>query len=413
MNPSKSEVSHLPGDTNVSFLPMERIGEQGDLSLEERRPIEQVKQGFTYFRDGDVIVAKITPCFENGKGALCDGLVNGIGFGTTELHVLRVGKDADPTFIAYITRSTEFRSIGTATMYGAAGQQRVPEIFIANFQIAFPPLPEQRAIAAFLDRETAKLDTLIAKKERLIELLHEQRSALISHAVTRGLDPAAPLKDSGIDPVGVVPDHWQVVRNKTIFHEINERSTTGSEELLTVSHITGVTPRKEKEVNMFMAESLEGYKLCEPGDFVINTMWAWMGAAGISRYQGIVSPSYNVYRLRDQFTEQYDTEYLDMLYRTPPYICEINRHSTGVWTSRLRLYPEAFLNMYTLTPPIEEQRQIVQQFLSEFKKVDVFVGRLKQSIERLREYRTALISAAVTGKIDIRNEGATQAHEPQ
>jgi restriction endonuclease S subunit len=167
---------------------MERIGEDGTLSLEEKRPIEEVRQGYTYFRDEDVIVAKITPCFENGKIALCCNLVGGIGFGTTELHVLRTRGCVLPSFIAYITRIVEFRSIGTSTMYGAAGQQRVPENFVANFQIPFPPPPEQRAIAAFLDQETAKLDTLIAKVQQGIALLREYRTALISAAVTGTID---------------------------------------------------------------------------------------------------------------------------------------------------------------------------------------------------------------------------------
>ena len=125
--------------------------------------------------------------------------------------------------------------------------------------IPFPPPSEQRTIAAFLDRETAKLDALIAKKQRLIELLHEKRAALISHAVTKGLDPSVPMRDSGIASIGMIPAHWTVEQNKWIFEEIDERSQTGEEELLSVSHITGVTPRSEKEVYMFMAETLEGY----------------------------------------------------------------------------------------------------------------------------------------------------------
>jgi hypothetical protein len=99
INPPKSEISSLPIDTTVSFLPMERIREDGFLDLEEIRAIEQVRQGYTYFRNTDVIIAKITPCFENGKGALCSNLLNGIGFGTTELHVLRANEEIEPSFI--------------------------------------------------------------------------------------------------------------------------------------------------------------------------------------------------------------------------------------------------------------------------------------------------------------------------
>ena len=158
---------------------------------------------------------------------------------------------------------------------------------------------------------------------------------------TNGKYPPYPdYRDSGVEWLGEIPVHWELQKNKQIYREIDQRSTTGEEELLSVSHLTGVTPRSEKEVNMFMAETLEGYKICEPGDLVINTMWAWMGALGTSEYSGLVSPSYNVYRLRESNSHTYT--YLDHQYRTPGYICEIGRYSKGVWSSRLRLYPDEF-----------------------------------------------------------------------
>ena len=108
--PSKSEIRGLADNLPVSFLPMEKVSEQGGLDLELTRPISVVWQGFTYFKDGDVLVAKITPCFENGKGALADGLENGIGFGTTELHVLRPLPVAEPRFLELLTRQYSFSS---------------------------------------------------------------------------------------------------------------------------------------------------------------------------------------------------------------------------------------------------------------------------------------------------------------
>ena len=189
----------------MSFLPMECIGTDGTTDLSRVKRYHEVRQGFTYFRDGDVIVAKITPCFENGKGALCSNLVNGTGFGTTELHVLRPLPDINPRFIFYATISEPFRVLGTTTMYGAAGQQRVSEQFIRDFPLGLPAPDEQCRIAAFIDRTTARIGTLITKKERLIELLLEKRAALISHAVTKGLDPKVPMKDSGVEWLGKIP----------------------------------------------------------------------------------------------------------------------------------------------------------------------------------------------------------------
>ncbi|MGF6540300.1 hypothetical protein [Paraburkholderia youngii] len=209
LNPSKSEISDLNRDSEVSFLPMEAIGDDGSLNVERTRPIREVETGYTYFREGDVTVAKITPCFENGKGALMRGLQGGIGFGTTELIVARPKHEhTSGDYLNWIFRSPGFRREGEASMYGAGGQKRVPDDFVRNFLWAFPPLPEQSAIAAFLNRETTKIDVLVAEQEKLLTLLAEKRQATISHAVTRGLDHEVPMKDSGVAWLGKVPAHW-------------------------------------------------------------------------------------------------------------------------------------------------------------------------------------------------------------
>jgi len=156
VNPTRSELNGTPGDLDVSFVPMESVHEYGGLTLDQTRPLAEVATGYTYFRDGDVLAAKITPCFENGKGSIADGLVNGIGFGTTELHVLRPYPDLDRRFLFYVTISHAFRRLGAAEMYGAGGQKRVPDDFIRDFRQPIPSSDEQKAIAAFLDRETAR-----------------------------------------------------------------------------------------------------------------------------------------------------------------------------------------------------------------------------------------------------------------
>lgn len=188
INPVKSEIRGIPEDSSVSFVPMEAVGEYGGLRLEQTRLLEDVANGYTYFRNGDVLVAKITPCFENGKGSIADCLESGIGFGTTELHVLRPLTSLDRKFLFYLTISEAFRKIGTSYMYGAGGQKRVPDDFVRDFRHPIPPIEEQRAIAAFLDRETARIDVLIEKMEKSIELLREYRIALISAAVTGKID---------------------------------------------------------------------------------------------------------------------------------------------------------------------------------------------------------------------------------
>jgi len=283
------------------------------------------------------------------------------------------------------------------------GQPNLSQEILKAIRVPVPLLDEQRAIASFLDRETARIDALVEKKERQIELLKEKRSTLISHVVTKGLNPDTPMKDSGIEWLGEIPEHWDDVRSKAGLYEVKERSESGVEELLTVSHITGVTTRSAKQVSMFMAESLEGYKKCITGDLVINTMWAWMGALGIAFQCGIVSPSYNVYRFRQL---GYEPRYYDRLFRTGSFVSEINRYSQGVWKSRLRLYPEEFFLIRIPRPPKNEQCAIADFLDQETVRIDTLIEKVEESIDRLREYRSALISAAVTGKIDVRGEVA-------
>jgi len=251
-------------------------------------------------------------------------------------------------------------------------------------------------IATFLDQETAEIDALIEAKQRLLDLL-EKRRAIVTEAIMRGLDPVAPMRPSGIDWLGDIPAHWKTERSRWLFQERDERSIAGEEELLTVSHLTGVTPRSEKNVNMFEAETNEGYKLCFAGDLVINTLWAWMGAMGTARVDGIVSPAYNVYTPGSRI----DPDYVDALVRIPVFAQEVTRYSKGVWSSRLRLYPEGFFETYMPVPPIEEQREIVGHIAAETTKIDRLRAATEHSITLLKERRGALIAAAVTGQIDI------------
>jgi type I restriction enzyme S subunit len=392
---SRVNVGALDGDALMTFVPMEAIGEKGSLDTSTFRPLASVQSGYTRFSDGDVIVAKITPCFENGKGALARGLSGGVGYGTTELHVLSAGADLEPRFLYYVTASAAFRLQGEGHMSGSAGQKRVPEDFVRDYRIPVWPMPRQCAIADYLDRETARLDALVSAKERMLTLMTEKRNALATHLVFHGANEGIPRRDSGVPWIGSIPEHWETERTRWLFQERDERSDTGREEMMTVSHITGVTRRSEKDVNMFEAETTNGYKLCYPGDFVTNTLWAWMGAMGVAREHGIVSPAYNVYTVGPRL----NPEYIDTISRLPIFAQEVTRYSKGVWSSRLRLYPEGFFEVHMPVPPLDEQRRIVARFATESARMDSLRRATERSLLLLQERRSALISAAVTGAL--------------
>jgi len=370
---------------------MEAIGEQNELDLSDIRQTDEIGAGYTPFFDGDVIIAKITPCFENGKGALIRGMAGGVGLGTTELHVLTPGPELDGRFLYYVTVSPRFRKLGEACMTGAAGQKRVPEDFVRDYRVSVPPRSVQRKICDYLDRETSRLNALIAEKERLLSLLEEKHGALSAQAITRGLHPGVQFRDSGVSWLGSIPEHWDTKRARWLFCERDQRSAAGTEELLTVSHLTGVTPRSEKNVNMFEAETTEGYKTCLRGDLVINTLWAWMGAMGVASIDGIVSPAYNVYAPQDQM----DPSYVDALVRLQVFAQEVTRYSTGVWSSRLRLYPEGFFAVTLPVPPLREQRDIAKFVKTKGASIRALKESTSQAMALLRERRATVIAEAI------------------
>lgn len=213
MNPLASELK-CPPDTLVSFVPMDAVGEYGGLQLDQEKMLADVGGGYTYFRDRDVVVAKITPCFENGKGALAKDLTNGIAFGTTELHVLRARENIDPVFLFYLTISNAFRDMGEAHMYGAGGQKRVPELFLKDLRCPLPPIHEQQAIARFLDERINRIREIIGRKATLRRHLVEKRDAFISRAVTHGISPKAQTVQTDTSFLPEVASHWETKRLK-------------------------------------------------------------------------------------------------------------------------------------------------------------------------------------------------------
>lgn len=189
------------------------------------------------------------------------------------------------------------------------------------------------------------------------------------------------------------PSRWPMVRGKNLFRNIDVRSIDGTEELLTVSHITGITPRKSKNVTMFMAESLVGYKKVLPGDIAANTMWMWQGAIGVSKYEGVISPSYNVYRQKNHV---YESDYLDYLLREQHLVDIYHSLSTGIRPSRLRLYPEQLFSIDFPVPPLDEQTQIVKYIGWKTSALNDAIKTLHRQVELLQEAKQLLLHTAIT-----------------
>ena len=272
---------------------------------------------------------------------------------------------------------------------------------------AVPPMDEQRAIAAFLDRETAKIDALVARKERLIELLQEKRTALITRAVTRGLDPNVPMKDSGVEWLGEIPAHWETTKIKRIFMQ-TKRQGFPDRTVLSVYREYGVIEKSSRDDNLNRTpEDLDSYQLVDPGDLVINKMKAWQGSLGISSFSGITSPDYVVYTPQHEVDERFLHHFLRCKLLASIYLTISN----GIRPNQWRLEPERFEDLIVFLPPPLEQRQIATCLSKEATKTDTLVTRVHQAIDCLKEFRTALISATVTGKIDVRPRNNGSEHD--
>jgi len=389
------DTSKLSPDSEVTFTPMECI--KNGYFINRKSTFSALNSSYTQYQEGDIVIAKVTPCFENGNISEMCGLYSSFGFGSSELFVLRP-HNIKSRFFFYALQNEEFKKKGCATMTGTGGLKRVPPEFVENYYIAIPQPEEQERIARFLDSKCGEIDLVLEKTRTSIEEYKKLKQAIIAQAVTKGIRGDRPMKNSGIEWAPIIPADWEVCRAKRLFYETNERSEKGNEELLTVSHITGVTPRSQKNVNMFMSESLVGYKICHVGDIAANTMWMWQGAIGVSNHYGVISPSYNTYRQR---SGAFDPQYLDYLLRTCSLVDMYSACSTGITASRLRLYPEQFLSLKFIVPSLDEQREIVCFLYDKVKEMDVLIQKKQQFLAELETYKRSLIYEYVTGKKEV------------
>lgn len=271
---------------------------------------------------------------------------------------------------------------------------------LANANFAFPTEQEQADIAHFLDQQSVQIDAAIQIKERQIERLKERKQILIQQAVTRGLDPLAPMRDSGIEWIGEIPAHWDVMANRALFRE---RVEPGREDLplLSVSIHSGVSEEEISEEENIRGrvkiEDKSKYIRVRPGDITFNMMRAWQGAIGAVRVEGMVSPAYTIAVPRPGL----DARYFEYQYRTPGFIQQMDRYSKGITDFRKRLYWDGFKQLTTLVPPLEEQLAIIEFIEQAMMKQNAAVALLEQQITKLKEYKATLINSAVTGKIKV------------
>lgn len=268
-----------------------------------------------------------------------------------------------------------------------------------NLLLPVPPKEEQDKIVVFLNFYLDKTNRFIRNKQKLIALLKEQKQNIINQAATRGIDPKARLKPSGIVWLGNIPEHWDILRCKFLFKERDERSKTGTETHLSMSQKYGVIPNSELSERRLLSESYAGAKKCYINDLVLNRLKAHLGVFSVSKYDGLVSPDYTVF----QPIKEMEIEYFAALLKSPTYRAELRMRTRGIVEGFWRLYTDDYYDIPVPIPPVDEQKAILLQIKEEITEIDNVISRVDKEIEFIKEYQTRLISDVVTGKIDVRN----------
>jgi len=391
--------------------------------LKADRPIRPNDGIVTCFRDGEVTLRsnRRTDGFTN---ALKEHGYQGIRKGDLVIHAMdafagAIGvSDSDgkstPVYSACIPRIKNRINVHYYAYYlrnlALAGfieslakgiRERSTDFRFADFAellLPFPKLEDQERIVAFLNQKTAEIDQAIAIKEQQITFLNERKQIVIQKAVTQGLDPNVPMKDSGVEWIGQIPEKWKLMRLKFLLSEINVRSETGDETLLSLSKYKGVIPKDALDERAGGASTLVGYKKVFKDNLVINKMQAVNGLLAVSELEGITSPDYSVYSAKDNSVS---IHYITFLLNQPEYLAEMKKRVTGVMEGFIRLYTDDLFDIKVLLPSYAEQLKIVQYINTVIKQVEEATSNLVQQIEKLKEYKTTLINDAVTGKIKV------------
>lgn len=395
---------------------MDAIGENGAIDLSQRRPVVEVRNGYSYFEDGDVAFAKVTPCFENGKGALMRDLECGAGFGTTEITVLRPKETTEPRFLNYVLRSEQFRQNGAGAMTGAGGLKRVPDEFTRNFKTPWPPRSEQQRIASLLDEQTARIDALIAEKERLASSVRAYEQAEISRLLTHGVNDA-PLEKTGKSFIPEAPAGWRVTAFKRALISMgqgwspqceNQPAQPGEWGVLKVGCVNGT--RFDASENKALPPELQPDLTCvlRKGDLLMsraNTKELVGMAALVDEDYPQLMLCDKLYRLELR-PDWVSSAYAALALRSDTSRQQIELGASGASSSMQNISQDVVRELVVAFPSLKEQHLIVQKANQIREACRNLAEHVHEHIDRLREYRSSLISAAVTGQLSIKDLGA-------
>lgn len=357
---------------------------------------------------GDVLFGKLRPYLAKVHLAQQDGLIS------SEALVIRSKDELDAEFLKYYMLSRDFINIVDSSTYGSK-MPRASWDFIGNLPVLLPDVEEQKVIARFLDFKTAQIDALISKKKELLDKLAEKRTALISHAVTKGLDPSVAMKDSEVAWLGDIPRHWEAKRLKFVISEplkygANEAAELTDPELPRYIRITDVNDDGSLRDETFrsLPEEIAGGYLLSDGDILLARSGATVGKSFIYKPSWGVA-AYAGYLIRARMSEAVNADFAYLFLQSSCYWQWLS--SVFIQATIQNVSAEKYANLVIPVPPVKEQLSIVTHLLTQLKRIDAQRERANLAVERLIEYRSALITNAVTGKIDVRDVPIVQPPE--
>ena len=316
---------------------------------------------------------------------------------------VRSEENASSKYLLYTLQTCYTRKLfyGLAQGVSSIGRCRLQASKFKNFVFPLPPtLEEQNAIVAYLDKKCAEIDELVSRRQAIIERLKELKQSIIAEAVTKGLNPDVPMKESGIDWLGEVPQHWEKYRTPSIL-KVTSKAGTDSDELLSVYLDRGVIKHSESDGMQVHKPSkdMSAYQKVLPGNFVCNNQQAWRGSVGVSEHEGRISPAYIIFNLSSKL----EPKFANYFFRSQAWNPSFVYSSKGVGSIQRNLYLPWLRQHYCYLPSTEEQQAIVTYLDKKCAEIDELVARQEQIIEKLKELKTSTIAHVVTGKVDVRD----------
>lgn len=388
----KSEKSSYIGG---AYIGLEHIESgSGKLLADGSQTGIEVDSTVSSFSDTDILFGKLRPYLAKAAKPNFDGQCS------TEILVLNPSSRIQKDFLFWYLLDPAFIDAVNASTYGAK-MPRANWNFIGSCYLPLPPMNMQTVISSVLNEKFAQVDTLIANVQAQIEKLKAYKQSVITEVVTKGLDPTVPMKDSGVEWIGEIPVHWGVTRIKNMFELRNERNDEADltkVNLISLYTDLGVVQHSDLTATTGnRAVTAEGYKIVRKNDIVVNIILCWMGAVGMSQYDGVTSPAYDIYRpLKDT-----NSEYYHYLFRTNRFNGECYRYGRGIMMMRWRTYSTEFRAINIPCPPAEEQKKIVAHLNEKCNKIDQLIAIKQAKIEKLEQYKRSLIYEYVTGKREV------------